>query len=88
MPYFLSGANLGAGGGTAGLFGVTATTMPAATAQSAIASTTLTALTSGETLLGAVNMINTVITRVEAIRVYAAQTRLDLIAIGAQKGSA
>ncbi len=68
-------------------YGVTAIVQPAATAQSAIATTSLTALTSGETLLGTISMLNLAITRVEALRVLAAQTRTDLIALGLQKGS-
>lgn len=90
MAYFLTGgASIGAtAADVAGFFGVTVTSQPAATAQSAIVTTALTALTAGETLVGAISLINQLITRAEAIRVYVAQTRLDLIALGAQKGSA
>jgi len=70
------------------LYGVTAVVQPAATAQSAIATTTLTALTSGESLLGAISMINIVITRLAANTVLNNQTRSDLVTLGAIKGSA
>lgn len=71
----------------AGFYGVTQIVQPAATAQSAVATTTLTALTSGETLLGVISMLNLALSRVEAIRVLQNQTRTDLIALGLQKGS-
>lgn len=71
-----------------GFWGVTAIVQPAATAQSAVLTTALTALTSGETLLGAVSLINQLITRTAAMNVLQTQTRTDLIAVGVQKGSA
>lgn len=73
--------------GKTGFYGVTAIVQPAATAQSAVATTTLTALTAGETLLGVISMLNIALTRVQAMRVLQTQTRDDLIALGLQKGS-
>ena len=70
-----------------GFYGTTAVDQPAATAQSAVATTTLTALTSGETLLGVISMLNIALTRVQAMRVLQTQTRDDLIQLGLQKGS-
>jgi hypothetical protein len=70
-----------------GFWGATAAAQPAATAQSAIATTALTALTSGETLLGAISMINLVITRLAANTVLNNQTRGDLVTLGLLKGS-
>lgn len=72
----------------AGFYGVTQIVQPAATAQSAVAQTALTALTSGETLLGVISMLNIALTRVAAINTLQNQTRTDLIALGLQKGSA
>lgn len=70
-----------------GFYGVTAAAQPAATAQSAIATTALTALTSGETLLGAISMLNLVISRVAANTTLNNQTRSDLVTLGLLKGS-
>lgn len=79
--------NIGSSAALQGFYGATPTAQPAATAQSAIATTAITAV--GSTSLTATDLtsINALITRVEAIRVYVAQTRTDLIALGLQKGS-
>jgi hypothetical protein len=70
-----------------GFYGTTAAAQPAATAQSAIATTALTALTSGETLLGVISMANIIITRLAANTTLNNQTRSDLVTLGLLKGS-
>lgn len=83
-----AGAQLGqSAADLVGFWGATAVSQPAATAQSAIATTALTALTSGETLLGAISMLNIVITRLAANTVLNNQTRSDLVTLGILKGS-
>ena len=69
-------------------YGATPAAQPAATAQSAVASTTITAITSGETLVGVATQVIALATRLEAMRVLQHQTRADLLALGLQKGSA
>jgi hypothetical protein len=68
-------------------WGKTPVDQPAATAQSAITTTTITSI--GSTSLTALDLtrLNALIDRVEAIRVYVAQVRTDLVEIGIQKGS-
>jgi hypothetical protein len=70
-----------------GFYGATAVDQPAATAQSAIATTALTALTAGETLLGTISMLNIVITRLAANTTLGNQVRGDLVELGLIKGS-
>jgi len=70
-----------------GFYGFTPIVQPAATAQSAVASTTITAITSGETLVGVATQVVAIAARLEAMRVLQHQTRADLIALGLQKGS-
>lgn len=73
---------------TVGFYGITPVVQPAATAQSAFASTVITSVASTSLTALDVTRINALIDRVEAMRVYLAQTRADLVAIGIQKGSA
>lgn len=83
-----SGVNLGqSAADLVGFYGATAVAQPAATAQSAVPTTALTALTSGETLVGAISLINQLITRVAANTVLNNQTRSDLVTLGIMKGS-
>lgn len=81
-------------------YGYTPVVQQAATAQSAVATSTITAVSTVTPVTGGygfsttaeavtiVTAINSLITRVEAMRVLQAQTRTDLIAYGLQKGSA
>lgn len=75
-------------GSTVGFFGVTPVARQTATAQSAVATTTITNIGSTSLTATDVTSLNALISRVEAIRVLQAQTRSDLIAYGLQKGSA
>lgn len=74
-------------GNPVSFYGVTAVTQPAATAQSAIATTALTALTAGETLLGTISLLNIVITRLAANTTLTNRLRSDLVDLGLIKGS-
>jgi hypothetical protein len=80
-------ANIVLTGGVAG-YGTTPTaTQPHATAQSAVASTAITTLVTTPTATDIATAVNSLISRVEAIRALQDQTRTDLIALGFQKGS-
>ena len=70
-----------------GFYGFTPIVQPAATAQSAVASTAITAITAGETLVGVATQVAALNPRIEAIRVLQHQMRADLIALGLMKGS-
>jgi hypothetical protein len=65
-----------------GFYGTTPVVQPAATAQSAVATTAIT------TTAGDNAVVAALVARVEAMRVLQAQTRTDLVALGLQKGSA
>jgi hypothetical protein len=71
-----------------GFYGFTPIVQPAATAQSAVASTAITAITAGETLVGVATQVAALNPRIEAMRVLQHQIRSDLIALGLLKGSA
>lgn len=71
-----------------GLYGVTAIVQPAATAQSAVATTTITTI--GSTTLTAADLtsLNSVVARVEAMTSLINALRLAGVNLGAWKGSA
>lgn len=81
-------AALSVNGGVS-MYGITPPgSQQAATAQSSFASTTITTVSTGTITSTELARINGLIARVEEMRVYLAQTRTDLIAVGIQKGSA
>jgi hypothetical protein len=81
-------AALSVNGGVS-MYGITPPgSQQAATAQSSFASTVITTVSSTSLTTLDLTKINALIARVEEMRVYLAQTRTDLIAVGIQKGSA
>ena len=68
-------------------YGKTTIVQPAATAQSAIATTTITALVTTPTATDIATAVNALITRVTALTTWANQARTDLVNLGLQKGS-
>lgn len=68
-------------------YNYTPVVQPAATAQSAVATAAITAVTAGETLVGVATQLAALNPRIEAMRVLQHQMRSDLIALGLIKGS-
>lgn len=70
------------------LYGKTPVVQPAATAQSAVATATLTTITDIVTTASMTGAFNALVTRVTALTVLLNQVRSDLIDVGNIKGSA
>jgi hypothetical protein len=71
-----------------GFYGLaTAIIQPLATAQSAVATTTLTTITDIVTTASVTAALNAVVTRAAALTVLVNQMRTDLVALGLIKGS-
>lgn len=76
-----------ASGAKAGWYGATPTTQPAATAQSAVATTALTTITDIVTTASVTGAFNSVAARVDAVVVLVNRLRADLVTLGLIKGS-
>lgn len=74
--------------GKQSFYGATPIVQPAATAQSAPATTAITTLATTPTATDIAIAVNSLISRVAAIQVLQNQTRTDLVNLGLQKGSA
>lgn len=72
----------------ASVYGVTPVVQPAATAQSAVATTAITTLATTPTATDIAVAVNSLITRVAALVTLGNQVRSDLVTFGAIKGSA
>jgi hypothetical protein len=71
-----------------GFYGFTPVDQPAATAQSAVATTALTTITDIVTTASLTGAFNSVVAAVEALRVLANANRAALVELGLIKGSA
>lgn len=71
-----------------GFYGATPVDQPAATAQSAVATTALTTITDIVTTASVTGAFNSVVARVSAVVTLVNQLRTDLIEVGVIKGSA
>lgn len=73
---------------TIGFYGATPVVQPAATAQSAVATTAITALVTTPTATDIAVAVNSLITRQAALTALANQIRSDLVTLGLSKGAA
>lgn len=78
----------GSSTGTLGFYGTTPIVQPAATAQSAVATTAITTLATTPTATDIAVAVNSLITRVSALVTLANSNRSGLVSLGLIKGSA
>lgn len=71
-----------------GFWGKTPVVQPAATAQSAVATTAITTLATTPTATDIAVAVNSLISRVSAVVTLVNQIRSDLVSVGIEKGSA
>ncbi len=81
------GATVGRVSGKVGFYGLTPVTKPAATAQSAVATTAITTLVTTPTATDIAVAVNSLISRVSANVTLLNQIRSDLVTLGLLKGS-
>lgn len=88
-PGGTDGVNLGQSAtDLVGFYGATPVVKPAATAQSAVATTAITTLATTPTATDIAVAVNSLISRQSALTTLANQLRSDLVSLGLVKGSA